>query len=1542
MRVTSTARFQTPSAHRDAPAVRASGTARSTDLAPAIASPPARYFEPLLPLAAPLYPKLMVGDASDPAERAADAFAERVMGAGSPSAAPTAGGGGVLRRKCSACEEEDGKLQRKETTGGGGGRSWSAPPVVHQALSGPSHSLDAGARGAIEGRGGVDLSGVRVHTDALAAESARAVGARAYTVGSDLVFGAGQYLPGTPDGLRLIAHEVGHLGSGVVRREPDEPDQVRKKAPKLPSAIPAGRRVIVQWGDDDATRANVEALRSGVRSGPNASGSSHVIHYRDLTPESLKPFREVVVVLHGSSDIGPSGRREISPGEAAPRADYGKVGLPRGVEGPLVAVTPESVSQKLTDSGFGQGHWTYYRARLAICNAGVGGDQSFADKLSSSLASMGVETEVRGGLGRVSAQAPGGRDREISPPTPDTRAPRTRPQDGILTVEKHSPDAGPLPPAGFYFREVGTGWRSVRHDASSGASSFEDLSARLAQKAGRMGKDGAGRAPGGGVHVGEAPGAPPASSKPTPSQIFADAQQDKRDQRRLAAQITAQDPRAATPRSLALAAQSLGIPARPLVSTETEARPGSWVADTTGMSRVTTTRSTTAIDGPHVNTVDMVTKDTVNLAKGFTRERSTTSNRVGPDGSEHGSSHSAGRVDLNVFSKTPSVTITGPSDTRTSTAASGASTTDKDPTGALTLSQGGATYARSTENTNVGDSGTATKHSSTSSVALTRQDGVGTLGGTTAKDTTVTDAAGNLIGGSGSSHTVSAKAVADDKGVGGGRGYSGESRKVVRDNVTRTVTGSLDGTMLVSVDRVRGVEPPRYLVTLTLSLSGSLGGGLRLGKGGENSSASGSLTGKGSGTLTLSDTMDEQDAREVERMVRNNAVPTNKFPGAALSKAGLHGARKVISTSLATGLEGLKNLHEGQAIELSVGRGGEGALDLQGRSGLYSIGAKGTAGATKTTSVRAERTGGKQILTFTEGVDWTAGGDLSASYAMIGGTAGGSVTGKGKRTVSFVLDPKDKDYDKKYAMVLSAVKTLDAAKMQALLNDPANGLKGTISETKGSGSESRLGVNAAGLGVGARSGHSAARTDTRDETDKLTQVEFTSTADSSADLTVGGTPILKAGQSEEATATVNKLDNTATAIVTSTESGGSFQKSVNAVADAFKTNKAYAALRHATGGFKLETEDQTKGVGLADRDYVAIRELARRGDAKFGNALLSGDPYAAPDLEVLRAALSRAGEDREAMAAAVSRFVEGGKGGGRREVLERLARLGGGNATTFELPESLQHLKDLYKSVIHKDYAKVVAGAPLDDLPVTVGKERTVLKTLKDAVLGARDIRDEERRASMIELLSKKSGELEMAYTERRDAQQDQASVVEVETRTKEAAAQQQLQLDEQARALTLGARSKEQREAVAAQIKAQKEHAAHLAERARREEIAVERGRQDEERRREKARTDIAGHVEAAEALYKGEQSNGWTLNTVIHNKPGFFDDKFAWSDRGNALLHALREVHKTWRYHVLEVQRLSQEHGLPAVWIREPDTGWADDLGRRWSQAFNEIFSR
>src|SRR5437764_1494496 len=83
-----------------------------------------------------------------------------------------------------------------------------APPIVHQALQAPGHALDGTTRTSMEKRFGADFGGVRVHSDHHAEESARAVNAAAYTVGPNVVFGAGQYAPNSASGQKLLAHEL--------------------------------------------------------------------------------------------------------------------------------------------------------------------------------------------------------------------------------------------------------------------------------------------------------------------------------------------------------------------------------------------------------------------------------------------------------------------------------------------------------------------------------------------------------------------------------------------------------------------------------------------------------------------------------------------------------------------------------------------------------------------------------------------------------------------------------------------------------------------------------------------------------------------------------------------------------------------------------------------------------------------------------------------------------------------------------------------------------------------------------------------------------------------------------------------------------------------------------------------------------------------------------------------------------------------------------------------------------------------------------------
>jgi hypothetical protein len=115
-----------------------------------------------------------------------------------------------------------------EARGGGGHGTHVAPPIVREVLASPGMPLPDAERAFFEPRLGQGLGAIRVHADAHAALSARAIGARAFAVGPDLVFGAREYAPHTAGGRRLLAHELVHAlqrSTTTIRRAetPDAP-----------------------------------------------------------------------------------------------------------------------------------------------------------------------------------------------------------------------------------------------------------------------------------------------------------------------------------------------------------------------------------------------------------------------------------------------------------------------------------------------------------------------------------------------------------------------------------------------------------------------------------------------------------------------------------------------------------------------------------------------------------------------------------------------------------------------------------------------------------------------------------------------------------------------------------------------------------------------------------------------------------------------------------------------------------------------------------------------------------------------------------------------------------------------------------------------------------------------------------------------------------------------------------------------------------------------------------------------------------------------
>jgi Domain of unknown function (DUF4157)/Protein of unknown function (DUF3238) len=124
-------------------------------------------------------------------------------------------------------------------------RAAVAPPAVHDVLRSPGRPLDPAVRTLMEPRFGDTFQNVRVHADSFAADSARAVGARAYAVGRDVVFARGEYAPGTSSGRHLLAHELAHVvQQGEAAAHDDLPlggAAAEREATAAAAAVSAGR-----------------------------------------------------------------------------------------------------------------------------------------------------------------------------------------------------------------------------------------------------------------------------------------------------------------------------------------------------------------------------------------------------------------------------------------------------------------------------------------------------------------------------------------------------------------------------------------------------------------------------------------------------------------------------------------------------------------------------------------------------------------------------------------------------------------------------------------------------------------------------------------------------------------------------------------------------------------------------------------------------------------------------------------------------------------------------------------------------------------------------------------------------------------------------------------------------------------------------------------------------------------------------------------------------------------------------------------------------
>jgi hypothetical protein len=120
-------------------------------------------------------------------------------------------------------------------------------------------------------RAGFDFASVRIHADGDAVASAEHIAARAYTHGSDIYFGLGQFRPGSHEGLKLLAHELAHVvqqgrGAASVQR------QGHGGPPRHPPAITITHIVIHQVAGGAGGEAIAYSGKKVVRRMPITSG----------------------------------------------------------------------------------------------------------------------------------------------------------------------------------------------------------------------------------------------------------------------------------------------------------------------------------------------------------------------------------------------------------------------------------------------------------------------------------------------------------------------------------------------------------------------------------------------------------------------------------------------------------------------------------------------------------------------------------------------------------------------------------------------------------------------------------------------------------------------------------------------------------------------------------------------------------------------------------------------------------------------------------------------------------------------------------------------------------------------------------------------------------------------------------------------------------------------------------------------------------------------------------------------------------------------
>jgi hypothetical protein len=224
--------------------------------------------------------QLSISQPGDPQEREAESVADTVMRMAAPPQAPgisavsSTGSHPSIRRICADCADKrpeaipldhdrasEWKMRAQRREGSASGPQ--VMPAVEanvRALQSEGSPLPPATLAFFEARFGADFSQVRVNTGGRADDTAKSLGAKAFTVGRSISFGAGQYAPASQEGRHLLAHELTH----VVQQDP----QIRRVATSVQRQEPAQRESIAEGRQQSALRPEIAKTTDGPKVQP--------------------------------------------------------------------------------------------------------------------------------------------------------------------------------------------------------------------------------------------------------------------------------------------------------------------------------------------------------------------------------------------------------------------------------------------------------------------------------------------------------------------------------------------------------------------------------------------------------------------------------------------------------------------------------------------------------------------------------------------------------------------------------------------------------------------------------------------------------------------------------------------------------------------------------------------------------------------------------------------------------------------------------------------------------------------------------------------------------------------------------------------------------------------------------------------------------------------------------------------------------------------------------------------------------------------------